>query len=733
MKQLYQVPRTGEIALAEVPVPQVMRGCVLVRVAASVISAGTERLATEFAKKSLIAKAMARPDLLRHAINKARRDGILAAYEAAMHQVDQPQTLGYSCAGTVLAVGEDVDDIKVGDRVACGGGNHAVHAEVVCVPKNLTAKVPDDGDRNISLEEAAFATLGAVAIHGLRLTESRFGETVAVIGLGLIGLLTSQLVRASGGIAIGMDPNPVRCDLARRLGCAGVARNAEEFRRLCQARTNGIGADAVIIAAASEDNAPVVLAAEVARSRARIVSVGAVGLDLPRRVFFEKELSLRVSRSYGPGRYDESYEEKGIDYPIDYVRWTEHRNMESFLDFLSRGSLDVQALITHRFEISEAERAYDLIRESSDPSLGIIFRYSQEPQLARTVTLPCEVRPSTKRVKLGVIGAGTFGSRVLIPEFKRAGASLEGLCTARGVSGYYAGSKLGFRYCTTDLDELLRDQEINAIAIATQHHQHSSQLLIALAAGKHVFCEKPLCLTREDLQQIREFYGNMPEPRPLIMVGFNRRFAPMIREAKHFLSTATEPLMITYRVNAGFIPRNAWVQDPEIGGGRILGEICHFVDVVHFMTGSITKRVSARSLPNKGRYSSDNVIAILELNDGSIATITYSANGDRALGKERIEIFSEGRSVILDDFRRLELLKNGRQKIRRAFFRSDKGHRQQCAEFVAAVSDGAPSPISFEEMASCTATTLAIVQAVNTGTTIDLSEIDTRGRAFSQP
>ena len=722
MKQLYQVPRTGEVVLAEVPVPQVLRGCVLVRVAASVISVGTERLAMEFAKKSLIAKAMARPDLFRQAMNKVRRNGILPAYEAAMHQLDQPQTLGYSCAGTVVAVGEGVDDIRVGDRVACGGGDHAVHAEVVCVPKNLTAKIPDDGHRNISLEEAAFATLGAVAIHGLRLTESRFGETVAVIGLGLIGLITSQLVRASGCIAIGIDPNPVRCDLARRLGCVGVATNAEEFRRLCQARTNGIGADAVIISAASEDNAPVVLAADVARSRARIVSVGAVGLDLPRRVFFDKELSLRVSRSYGPGRYDESYEEKGIDYPIDYVRWTEHRNMESFLDFLSRGSIDVQALITNSFEISDAERAYDLIRQSNNPSLGIILRYSKEPQLARTVILPSEVRPSTKGVKLGVIGAGAFGSRVLIPEFKRAGASLEGLCTARGVSGYYAGSKLGFRYCTTDFDELLRDEEINAIAIATHHHQHAYQVLATLAAGKHVFCEKPLCLTQEELQQIREFYGNMQKP-PLIMVGFNRRFAPMIREAKQFLSTAAEPLVITYRVNAGFIPRNTWIQDPGIGGGRILGEICHFVDVVHFLTGSITKRVTARSLPNQGRYSSDNVIAILELDSGSIATITYSANGDRALGKERIEMFSEGRSVILDDFRRLELLKNGRKKIHRAFFRSDKGHRQQCAEFVAAVTEGGSSPISFEEIASCTATTLAIAQAVNTGTTVDLASV----------
>jgi predicted dehydrogenase/threonine dehydrogenase-like Zn-dependent dehydrogenase len=712
------------MTVAEVPTPQLPPGSLLIRVAASVVSAGTERTAVAFAQKSLAEKARSRPDLLRLVVDKARREGILTAYESAMEKLDQSQSLGYSAAGTVLAVGDGVEEFRPGDRVACAGGNYAVHAEVVCVPKNLVARIPD----GVIFEDAAFTTLGAVAVHGLRLAQLQFGETVAVIGLGLVGQVASQLARAAGCSVLGMDPNPDRCELAKQLGCDATAASTEEFRRLCQARTNGIGADSVIITAASQENAPVVLAGEVARSRAHVVAVGAVGLDLPRKLFFEKELSFCVSRSYGPGRYDRQYEEKGIDYPIDHVRWTEQRNMESFLELVARGSIDVQKLITHRFEISEAERAYDLASaKSSEPSLAIVLRYGEEPQISRTMILRRAAPVAAAgMIALGVMGAGSFGKSILIPAFKAAGASLEGLCTATGITGHHAGSKFGFRYCTTDPEELLRDPRINAIAIATPHDQHASQVLAALAAGKHVFCEKPLCLTGEELERIGEFYQAMRDPRPLLTVGYNRRFAPMMRQMREFFTAANEPLLLTYRVNGGFIPRDTWVQDPEIGGGRILGELCHFIDAVHYLTGSLTDRVSAKSLPNSGRYSDDNLIVTLELGGGSVATIVYAANGDKAMGKERIEIFGAGKSAVLDDFRKLELVADGRRRVSRSLLRQNKGHRAEYDEFLKVALQGGTAPIPFQEIVACAATTMAIAEAVSTGSAVKVKNVAVR-------
>ena len=726
MKQVLQHARTGEISVAEVPAPQLLPGCVLVRIAASVVSAGTERASSEFASKNLMQKARARPDLVREVIGKIQRDGILSAVQAVRSRLDQPQTPGYSSSGTIVAAGEGVADLQPGDRVACAGAGFAVHAEIACVPRLLVAKIPaGDAETETRFEEAAFATLGAVALHGIRTAEVKLGDLVAVIGLGLLGQLTVQLLKAAGCRVLGLDINPARAELARHLGADAVAVSAADFRDLCLQRSQGAGMDSVLIAAETPSSDPVNLAGAIARERAIVVAVGTVGIEIERKAYYEKELDFRVSRSYGPGRYDSAYEQKGRDYPIGYVRWTETRNMQAFLQLVAEKKVRVGPLITHRFPIEDAQSAYALITgKSGDPFLGVVIEYSgagDESPTLQLVAAPPAIAPPTKgprtsEISVGLLGAGIFASGTLIPAIKSSGqATLTGVCTATGAHAQHAARAFGFRYCTTETARIIHDPGINTVVIATRHHLHANQVLAALAEGKHVFCEKPLCLDEDELRSIVRAYRGISGPRPALLVGFNRRFAPMIARMKAFLAPISEPLTLTYRINAGFLAPDHWVNDPEQGGGRIRGEVCHFVDTLRFLTGSPILEVDARALANAGRYSGDNVLASLHFADGSEGTICYLASGDRSFSKERLEIFGGGAVAVLEDFRRLELARHGRKQTIRSRWRQDKGHRAEWAAFAASIQQGRDSAIPFEEIVCSTLATLRIRESVSTG------------------
>jgi predicted dehydrogenase/threonine dehydrogenase-like Zn-dependent dehydrogenase len=730
MKQVLQDTRTGEIEVAEVPAPQLQAGCVLVRVAASLVSAGTERASAEFASKNLLQKAQARPDLVREVLGKVRRDGLMSTVQAVRTRLDQPTALGYSSAGTVVRVGEGVTDLVVGDRVACAGAGYAVHAEAACVPRLLCAKIPE----GVSMEDAAFTTVGAVALHGLRVADVKLGDTVAVIGLGLLGQLTLQMLRAAGCRVLGMDIDPERAHLAVKLGAAAATASASEFRDLCLQQTHGFGADAVLITAETPSSDPVNLAGQVARDRAVVTAVGTVGMDLERKAYYEKELDFRISRSYGPGRYDAVYEQKGRDYPIGYVRWTETRNMDGFLQLLAEQKLDVQALITHRFPIERAQSAYELITgKAREPFLGVLFSYPDEAPLAQRIDLKASAsRGSEKKVAIGLVGAGGFATGILIPAMQAVeGVELVGCCSATGAHSRSAGDKFGFRYCTTDEEEVLRDASVNTVVIATRHHLHARQVLAALAAGKHVFCEKPLCLAEDELAGIVAQQARSHSSAPLLTVGFNRRFAPLAIELKKFMDVQ-EPLLMHYRVNAGFIPPDHWVHDPEQGGGRIRGEVCHFVDLLAYFASSPVVRVEATGLPHGGQYSDDNVVVTLRFADGSLGTIHYLANGDKSFSKERIEVFGGGTVAVLEDFRRLELVRSGHKRVVENRLTQDKGHRGEWEAWAGSIVGKRDQPIPFHEIVATTLATLRIEDSRASGQPRDVDALAFMSQATSQ-
>jgi len=729
MKQLLQDARTGDLTVAEVPAPQLLPGCVLVRVAASLVSAGTERASSEFAGKSLLAKAKARPDLVRDVLAKMKRDGLAATLQTVRSRLAQPQSVGYSSAGVVLAVGDGVADISVGDRVACAGAGFAVHAEFASVPRMLVAKIPEAADAGFraSFEEAAFGTLGAICLHGIRTAEVALGDTVAVIGLGLLGQITVQLLKAAGCRVFGMDLLRQRAALALRGGAEAACASAAEFRDLCFQKTGGRGVDSVLITAETPSSEPVNLAAELARDRAIVVAVGTVGMELQRKLYYDKELDFRISRSYGPGRYDAAYEQKGRDYPIGHVRWTETRNLEAFLQFVADGKMNLPSLITHRFPLEQATQAYDLITGRTGESfLGVLITYANESATAMNLSqkIPVAVsmnsgHSSPGSIGIGVLGAGSFAQNTLLPALKAiSGVSFVGVCNATGPRSRNAAEKFGFAYCSNSESELLQDPKIQAVLIATPHHLHAGQSLAALRAGKAVFCEKPLCLNEKDLAALVVAVStavSAEDNPPLLMVGFNRRFAPMAVQMKNFLAEIHEPLAIHYRVNAGYIPANHWVNDIEQGGGRILGEVCHFVDLLCFLAGECPTEVQAQTVGNPGQYSMDNVVASLKFPNGTLGTISYLANGDKSASKERVEVFGGGSVAILEDFRRLELVRNGRKQITRARWKQDKGHQAEMQAFVDAITGKTPPPISFEQIVSSTLATLRLQNSCQTG------------------
>jgi predicted dehydrogenase/threonine dehydrogenase-like Zn-dependent dehydrogenase len=725
MKQVFQHARTGEITVAEVPAPQLLPNCVLVRIAASVVSAGTERASIEFAGKSLLQKAKSRPDLVREVVSKVQREGLFSAWQAVSSRLDQPQAPGYSSAGTIIAVGDGVTDLQPGDRVACAGAGFAVHAEVACVPRLLVGRIPGRNPlEDVPFDEAAFATLGAVALHGIRTAEVKLGDLVAVIGLGLLGHLTVQLLKVAGCRVLGMDIDQSRAELATHLGPDAVAVSASEFRSLCVDQSRGIGVDSVLITAETPSSEPVNLAGAIARERAIVVAVGTVGIDIERRAFYEKELDFRISRSYGPGRYDAAYEQKGRDYPIGYVRWTETRNMEAFLQFLAEKKVNVGPLITHRFPIERAPSAYELIAgRTGKPFLGVVIQYSGTGGESRTLELVPEraaiplSEVSANGINVGLLGAGVFANGTLLPALIAAGdTKLVGVCTATGARARHAAQKFGFRYCTTDEARLIHDPAINTLVIATRHQLHAAQVLAGLREGKHVFCEKPLCLSEDELRSIvRGYLENTSTRRAAIMVGYNRRFAPMTAQIKSFLAPISEPLALHYRVNAGYLPPDHWVNDREQGGGRILGEVCHFVDLLMFLVASPITEVEGRALRNSRRYSGDNVLISIRFANGSEGTINYLANGDRSLSKERLEVFGGGAVAVLEDFRRLDLMREGTKKTIHSRWRQDKGHRGEWAAFAESVRQERGGPIPLHELVCSTLATLRIQESVATG------------------
>jgi len=739
MKQLWQNIRTGRAMVVDVPRPDVGPGMLGVQGSASLVSAGTERMVVDFAEKSLLQKARSRPDLVRQSLEKARRDGVLTTVEAVQNRLDQPMALGYSSAGTILEVGTEVAGLQPGDRVACAGGGYATHAEIVAVPKNLVVKLSD----TVGFESAAFTTIGAIALQGIRLAEIELGGVVAVIGLGLLGQLTVQMLKAAGCIVAGTDPQPERVALALRLGADAATVSPDELQALVAARSSGHGADAVLITADTPSSQPVELAGRVARDKGRVVAVGAVGLQIPRKIYYEKELDFRVSRSYGPGRYDSSYEEQGRDYPYAYVRWTEQRNMEAFVQLLSERKVDVHALLTHRFPIDAAPQAYELITgQAGEPFLGVLLTYPGNADLSTKVTLkpghqdeaaqakPAPPTVAVDTVRLGVLGAGTYANATLLPALKGLPAlELRAIASARGVSARSAADRFGFAYCSTDVHDILADPDINTVAILTRHHLHAEQVVAALQAGKNVFVEKPLCLSPDELRQIVSVHDSLPADReavqqrpPALLVGYNRRFAPFVQELEEVLrSVVKEPLLLTCRVDAGYIPASHWTQDPG-EGGRLLGEGCHFVDLLIYLAGSTPVRSTSRALPDHGRYSRDNLIVSLEFENGSLGTLVYAANGSRGFGKEYLEVFGGGLSARLDDYRTLEIRGGSRRLKRTARLRRDKGHRPEWQAFVAHLKGEGPPPISFADIVCSTRAVLAAQSSLETGSPVEMEE-----------
>ena len=682
MKQVTQRVRDGRIEVVEVPVPDLTPQTVLVDVRASLLSTGTERAKVETARKSLIGKARARPDQVRQVVDKARRDGIRETVEAVRLRLDEPSALGYSTAGVVAAVGSRVRGLVPGDRVACGGADHAVHAEMDRVPGNLCVRLPE----GVSFEAGAFATVGAIALHGVRQADVSIGERVAVIGLGLIGQLTGQLLRAAGCRVLGIDLSDELVSRALETGAVdmGFERDA------VPADVNGF--DSVLVTAATQSSDPVELAGRLCRDRGRIVVVGDVRLDVPRALFYEKELDLRLSRSYGPGRYDREYEERGLDYPIGYVRWTEQRNMEAFLELLAVGRIDVSPLVAERVPLERAADAYERILSADHSALGVVL--TSEPSDPQVERGRATVLTATGSTGVGVIGAGSFASRILIPALQGAGFGLGAVASSRGLSARAAADRFGFGRAAT-VDELMHDPSLAVVVVATRHSSHAELAARALRAGKATFVEKPPALDEESLADLAAARDESGSP---LAVGFNRRFAPLARELRDFVRGGNAPMEMVYRVNAGRLDDAHWLNDPAEGGGRLLGEGCHFVDFACWLAGEVPEQVLCALRPEQERplATAQSFVVSLRFGDGALATILYTAQGSSAVAKEYVEAHCGGRTAILDDFRSLRLVGAGRaRRVRRA---QDKGHRQQLVEFRRALEgalvEDAPDPLA---------------------------------------
>ncbi|HET8677296.1 MAG TPA: bi-domain-containing oxidoreductase [Blastocatellia bacterium] len=699
MKQVVQNYRTGELAVEELPPPSLRPGGVLVQTAYSLISAGTERTIVETAQNSLVGKARERPDLVRQVFDTFKREGLKATYEKVKAKLNQIKPLGYSASGLVIAVGPDAGEFRVGDRVACAGAGYASHAEVIYVPKNLCVKVPD----NATLESACYTTVGAIALQGIRQADARLGETVAVIGLGLVGQLTVQILKAAGCQVIGIDVNKEACELAKKSGADLAVSDQASARTSCASLTEGRGADCVLVTAGTKSNEPVELAGELARDRAKVVIVGLVGMDVPRHSYYMKELELKLSRSYGPGRYDPNYEEKGIDYPAGYVRWTEKRNMEAFLRLIATGEVKTELLTTHRFAVSRASDAYALILgKGGERYCGVVLEYTEADRSPLKPAVATPVRSArSDELTVSFIGAGSFARGVLLPLVRRSPkVRLTSVATATGISAKNTAEQYGFSHSTTDYEQVLEDSS-RCVFIATRHDSHASLAASALRRGKAVFVEKPLATTADGL---RDVVMAARESSGLLMVGYNRRFAPIARDIKKRLSGAG-PKTILYRVNAGQLPPDHWALDGVEGGGRVIGEVCHFIDFIQFLTDSLPATVSATTVAQNagGGFVDDSVAIRISMTDGSVASIIYTASGDTSVAKEYVEVFADRSVAVIEDYKSGYFVKGGK-KTRLGGRSQDKGHANEIESFISAARGQAAPPIGIE---SLTATSLA--------------------------
>ena len=716
MRQLIQSYRSGEMEIVDVPPPTAREGGLVVRTVRSLVSAGTEKMVVDLARKSLLGKARARPDLVRKVIDTARKQGVLNTLKKVQTKLETPIPLGYSSAGVIVEVGEGVPDHRVGDRVACGGAGYANHADYAYVPRNLVARIPD----GVSMEEASFATVGSIALQGVRQTEPTLGERVAVLGLGLIGQLTVQLLRANGCQVLGFDPNPQRAALAKELGAHVTV--SEDLEAAAEGFSQGRGMDAVVVAASAPSAEPLAQAGAISRMRGRVVVVGLVKMEIDRSTYYRKELDLRMSMSYGPGRYDPDFEERGFDYPIAHVRWTEQRNLEAFLELVADGRLKLDPLITHRYEIQNALDAYSLISEGKEPFLGVLLSYGadDEAPVRAPVSESLASQPlASDKVRVGMIGAGSFGQSVLLPAIKSTGAAdFSMIASAGGTTARRIGEQYGFRTATSSAESVIESADVDAVLVLTRHDLHARYVVQALEVGKHVFTEKPLALTLEELESVAKAHASNPGG---VMVGFNRRFAPLVKEIEKHFASRSHPLVMHYRVNAGFIPPDHWVHDPKEGGGRILGEGCHFIDLCHHLAGAPPTRVFAESIAGDSRYrGDDNVSITLRFADGSIATVLYTAMGDSSQSKEYLEVFGEGRQAVLEDYRTLDLTANRRTE-RKKSANQDKGFEEEMRGFLAAARSGGPMPISFEGLLGTSRATLGAVESLRTGAPVDLA------------
>lgn len=781
MKQVIQSYRTGELELADVPAPVAAPGSLIVRTVCSVVSVGTEKYMLDLARKSLLGKALARPDLARQVLNKVKTEGMAEAYRQAMGRLDNPVPLGYSSAGVVLDVGSGVEGFSRGDRVACAGSTYASHAEIVRIPRNMVEKIPD----GVSDEEAAFVTLGGIAMHGVRLAEVTFGEKIVVLGLGLLGQLAVQILKAAGCRVFGADLDPSKVELARALGAdAGGSASGIELAQLVRAFTGGAGADAVVIFAATASNDPIELAADLARERGRIVVPGLVGLDLPRKVSYEKELSYRVSRAWGPGLYDPNYEERGLDYPMAFVRWTAQRNLGEFLQMLAARQVRVGPLITHRFPLDSAVDVYTRLLAGKEHFLGVLLTYDTEPDSSAKILLDAHApstasgpgrtahsalepgrsslgarrsgtsdsetetaarnrsggrsradeapepprRTASTPVRIGLVGAGLFARGTLLPALKGAtGARLQGVATASGVSARHVGRRYGFAFCATRAEEVIHSPEIDLVMILTRHGSHARLVAEALAAGKHVFVEKPLALNEEQLSQVIEARRGS---QGTLMVGFNRRYAPTTKAVLKLMERLEGPFVVSIRVNAGLIPRESWVHDPLEGGGPLVGEACHFMDLAQALTRSLPIRVHARATVEHTATSlpASNAVMTLQMKDGSVANVIYTTSGDKSFSRERVEVFGGGATCAIENFRTVLWSQGGRtRRIGRSWSGVDRGYSEEMKVLLDSVRRDEPSPVRFEEYVATTRATFAILESLRTGQAVDVPPLERTG------
>jgi predicted dehydrogenase/threonine dehydrogenase-like Zn-dependent dehydrogenase len=716
MKQLIQDLRNGNTLLEEVPAPQVKAGSVLIKTTHSLVSLGTERMLVEFGKASLIDKARQQPDRVKEVLNKMKTDGIFPTLEAVFNKLNQPLPLGYCNVGIVEEVGLGVHGLHIGDRVASNGN----HAEYVCVPENLVVKIP----QNVSDEEAAFTVIGSIGLEGIRLCNPTFGETIVVIGLGLIGMITAELLKANGCKVIGYDYDQQKVDLATSKGILAFnPTQGNDPVKFVLHTTNEIGADGVIITASDKGDEIIHQAAKMSRQRGRIILIGVIGLNILRDDFYKKELTFQVSCSYGPGRYDDLYEQKGIDYPIGYVRWTEKRNFEAILHAISLGQLNVKQLITERVALEDFNQIYGDMRKKG--SIASILIYPVKSERTNTITVNSQLFESATGI-FGIIGAGNFASATIIPCMKSAKANLKYIASAGGLSAKTLAKKGNISYATSDYSEVLRDQEVDTVIITTRHNSHAKMVIEALKAGKNVFVEKPLCLSEEELLQIIDTVGIVGKLKPpidsqsiptsksatqkqgkMVVVGFNRRFAPLAKKMKQLLGDGPKNIVAT--MNAGHIPADSWVHDLKIGGGRIVGEACHFIDLCTFLAGSKVQAVCMMSMGINPELNTDNATILLKFENGTNAVINYFANGSKSYSKERIEAYCQERTLIIDNWRSLTGF--GTKGFSKMKTKLDKGHKEQFRSLVESVKSGNPI-IPFDQIVNTTRATLACLTSL---------------------